>query len=712
MKAITDEFRNKLKNIKQINAVISYADRENTNYIVTQNNEILQTEAEDFLITESDEVVIENNGIQNISVYWNTNLLKSCCKMIDLETSNPIPKGTEIYVKVGILIGEEFEYVDYGKFYTTQDSEYQMTTGTYTTIGYDAMVKFNINVKENPLEFEEGVVYTLKQYLDMICDKCGVIKTFTLDSNVNASKSVIDNNPYSNNEKTTYRDILDDIAECLGTNFVINKDNRITNKDFKVSFIQSDVSRVNDIIFGTIEPTEEDYKKYDVNFDGVIDISDRIIIQQIINGQRPPYLIGITLDDDFMKNNNVYVGEKKDGITGIQVYDRDTMLNYTGTDESVYVIKNNNIMNKFSSQLLDNVLPKIEGISYYKYNLETFGILALECFDFFNFEHNNTNYLLLSLHNDIQVSQGLNEEISYDFEREDNTNDYETSTSNSNLKDAFIEIDKANSQIVLKVQEDGSLAEVELGTDAESGSRFNVKADNINLEGYTTINNGFGVDLEGNMFANGGTFGGTINTSQNCTVGNNLYVGQNQSGGDLTGKGIYFNNDTKIDRKTAGGGVIDILSIYSPKAISNVINGNTMINLTDGYVNAYGVFRVILNSENICTFQSNEIQFAFQPRIVSDKRLKKQIKNVDVSWIDELKVKEYEYKNSPGNKQIGLIAQDYENKDYAKYFLGKKDDGYYGIQYGNITNALIQYCQELKKEVSELKKEVKSLKGE
>lgn len=43
---------------------------------------------------------------------------------------------------------------------------------------------------------------------------------------------------------------------------------------------------------------------------------------------------------------------------------------------------------------------------------------------------------------------------------------------------------------------------------------FEVNADNIKLEGYTTINGGFGVDLEGNMFAKNGTFEGTISASE------------------------------------------------------------------------------------------------------------------------------------------------------------------------------------------------------
>lgn len=44
----------------------------------------------------------------------------------------------------------------------------------------------------------------------------------------------------------------------------------------------------------------------------------------------------------------------------------------------------------------------------------------------------------------------------------------------------------------------------------EASKVAKIKAKNIELEGYTTINGNFGVDLEGNMFANNGNFSGNI----------------------------------------------------------------------------------------------------------------------------------------------------------------------------------------------------------
>lgn len=58
-------------------------------------------------------------------------------------------------------------------------------------------------------------------------------------------------------------------------------------------------------------------------------------------------------------------------------------------------------------------------------------------------------------------------------------------------------------------------------------NNINLTADNIALEGYTTINGGFSVDESGNMTAKGATFNGVINNNDNFMVATsgNLKVG-------------------------------------------------------------------------------------------------------------------------------------------------------------------------------------------
>lgn len=83
-------------------------------------------------------------------------------------------------------------------------------------------------------------------------------------------------------------------------------------------------------------------------------------------------------------------------------------------------------------------------------------------------------------------------------------------------------------QALLKVNSQGKIVIASLYADPDTGSEFKVESDNIKLEGYTTINGNFSVDLEGNA------------TMKNATItGGNVYL---PSGGRVIGgEGILTN---------------------------------------------------------------------------------------------------------------------------------------------------------------------------
>lgn len=73
-----------------------------------------------------------------------------------------------------------------------------------------------------------------------------------------------------------------------------------------------------------------------------------------------------------------------------------------------------------------------------------------------------------------------------------------------------------------KANNDYRLAELAFEID-EDESTAKLAADNIKLEGYTTINGSFGVDLKGNMFALNGRFGGLVTHEQTIIHGGNKF---------------------------------------------------------------------------------------------------------------------------------------------------------------------------------------------
>lgn len=686
MKPISNDFKEALKNIKQIDAIISYADRENTNFIITQNSEMLLTEAQDYLVTESAEIVIDNNGIKNSAIYWNTDVFKSVCKMLDLETSNAIPKGTELNIKVGLLVEGEYEYVDYGKFYTIEEPKYNLDAGTYSTTVYDKMINFNIKAIENPLTFEEGVTYTLKQYLEMICDKCGVLYSFDFTNVVNKNKEVIDGNPYEANKDVTYRDILDDIAECLGTNFIINVNNKITNKE--------------------------------------IAMNSQIII-----------------DADILKDTNVYIGEKKNAIDGLQVYDGSTMLNYYGEGNSVFKIKNNNIMNKNSQELMSGVLSMIDSFEYYTYNLETFGILALEPFDCFTVTYNNTNYLLCSFHNDIKLRGGVEEEISYEFKEEDDTNDYSVSNkddalrnSENDIRDAYIEIDKANGQIVLKANSNGNIVQAELNASAEDGSAFNVKADNINFTGKTfnltsenvaITSTNFSVDKNGNMNCNNADVRNINIRSGDITIGETtggrVRIQMNQSSNGI-------NIESSSSQAIYGDNLIHFFNVnnFNPRLWISADNDSyTSINL---FSNGYGRASIeadngsgylyLTNSSQTNTIVLNGSTGNVRCVSLTQTSLEEDKKNIEkytgaIQEVLKTDIYKYNFKDEDDKikKHLGFVIG--KSRNYSKEIVAVDDDGNeIGVDNYSMTSLCLQAIKEQQTQIEELKQEIKELKNE
>ena len=273
--------------------------------------------------------------------------------------------------------------------------------------------------------------------------------------------------------------------------------------------------------------------------------------------------------------------------------------------------------------------------------------------------------------------------------------------------------DEINLEVSKKVGEDEVISTIN-----QSAEKIELKANRLVID-----SDYFKLSEDGKMEAVDGKFSGDINTDSNVVVGNDLYVGQNQSSDTIDKKYIYFSNDSYIQRIRQASTNTDVIKInadyiaiqkdshrtasFSDSNIS--LESTNIFNIySDGFVNIMGGFKWI-------NFDSSGITASTQITVASDERLKDNIKNINVDWINDLKVKEFEYKNDNGRKQIGLIAQEYLDKDYSKYFLNDFDlngEKYYGISYGNITNALIQYCQEMNEKINKLEKRIEELESD
>ena len=265
--------------------------------------------------------------------------------------------------------------------------------------------------------------------------------------------------------------------------------------------------------------------------------------------------------------------------------------------------------------------------------------------------------------------------------------------------------DEINLEVSKKVGEDEVISAINL-----SSEEAQINADKISLKGKTiqltsdniAINSRYlQIDKYGNITASKGTFSGTVTTDENLTVGRNIYLAMDST----YRKNIYLSNNSVISRLVNAGPYDEAIEIKS--ADIHLVSGTGSIS-----VNPDNAF---VQSGNVYLRGDNNVYSNKQITITSDERLKDNIKNISVDWINDLKVKEFEYKDDNGRKQIGLIAQEYLDKDYSKYFLNDFDlngEKYYGISYGNITNALIQYCQEMNEKINKLEKRIEELESD
>lgn len=656
MKKFSNEFRPALREMRQLNAIVSYHDPKGFYILTTEDDDNLLTENEFEIATESGVIDYDKETINSVNPLFNASLFKTTCKSIQIECKNKIPIGTYLKVEIGVYKPNEdkYEYLDYGDYLVNEEPVYQADSNDYLVTGYDKMIESMINYDDNPLSITFPIKH--KNFVIAICDKFNW--KYNLIDYPNANKNIVKD--FYKGQNLTYRDVLDDLNGACGGSFMFDLNNNL---------IWKRPTETNEIV------EDDDLKDVNVDF-----------------SEKYGKVNALTITT----NGNVVLDSKEDSQS----------IQENGKAE--FNINDNYILSYSTSDFIDEMFDEVNGLEYYLYDVDSTGLLIFEALDMFTFRHNGIDYKTIMLNDDIKLTQGL-VETTFAEKPKETKNDYITTDKEKNkLNNAIISLDKANAEIVLKVDSNGRISQVRLDGNADSGSVIEINADQINLTADDILNliagntinltaknieidsTNFKVDKDGNMTAKSGTFEGTVNTDKDLTVGNNAYIGQNQASSSDVQKYLYFSNNAWIRRwifPNTGGNYLRIQSDLN----TGLACGSGHIYVLDG-----------------------SIQMSHQPIIESDKRLKQKIKNIDVSFINDIKIKEFEYINTPGKKQIGVIAQDYINKEYSKYFLNKNlnDNGeeYYSVSYGNITNALIKYCQEMNKQIETLQNQVNELK--
>ena len=155
MKSFNQGFRESLRGIRDIYAIVSYISTMGVNILTTENGNYLGTESGNYLGTEKGAYNVENDAIYSVRPYYSTALFKTICYGLDLECKFAIPSGTEINVMLGTTnkTTGDIEYIEYGYFTIYGDADYNADYGTYTMKAYDHMLDSMISFKDNPYLF-------------------------------------------------------------------------------------------------------------------------------------------------------------------------------------------------------------------------------------------------------------------------------------------------------------------------------------------------------------------------------------------------------------------------------------------------------------------------------------------------------------------------------------------------------------------------------
>lgn len=461
MKTFSDTFRSALREDRQLNAIVSYKTDQTFMILTTQDDKNLLTEANDFLVTQQGFLEYDKETINSVNPLYNVSLLKTTCKSVQIDSNNKIAKGTWVNVKIGVYKEDtqNYEYLDFGNYYVNEEPTYQADSNSYLITAYDKMIESMVNYDDDPLSITFPIKH--KDLVIAICNKLGW--SYDLIDYPNYNKNV-PKDLYTG-QNLTYRDILDDLNGVCGGSFMFNLENKL---------IWKRPTETNQIV--------EDNDLKDVNVDF---------------GEKYGKVNVLTITT----NGNVVLDSKED-TQSIQENGR-----------SEFNINDNYILNYSTKDFIDGLFNEINGLEYCLYDIDSTGLLIFEPLDIFTFRHNGVDYKTIMFNDDIKLTQGL-VETTFAEKPEETEKDYTTTDKDKNkLNNALISLDKANAEIVLKVDSNGKISQVRLDGNADDGSVFNVKADNIKLEGYTTINGNFKIDNAGNMECENAKINGTIKGS-------------------------------------------------------------------------------------------------------------------------------------------------------------------------------------------------------
>ena len=396
MKARTNEFKQQIASLYETKNTITYT-ISGTSYTLTDEE------------------------LYSIEPHYETDLLKSVMKALDIQSNVSIPNGTIINYQFGIKVRENsldnYDYISYGN-YVVYSSEKQEDEDTYLIKCYDKMLYSMVDY-ETPKVSGVAITYpiTVRNYISAICSHLGLTFKNASDTFTNYDKEIpkelyLDEDGKSLGYK--FRDVLDELAQVTASNIVINE----SDDELEIRYI----TETNDTI------NEEYFDETNVNFGELYGPINTIILSRSEDSDVFAVSYPTDLADDLKK--------------AIKIKDNQIM---SGDNRGLYA---------------NEILDKLKGLSFTTCDYSSKGILYYNVCDRYTASIFGTNYSCVMLNDDVSIEDGISENVHTNIP-EEATTDYSKATND-------VKQDRKTKLIVDK-QVGEIRAEVESVLDGEDG---------------------------------------------------------------------------------------------------------------------------------------------------------------------------------------------------------------------------------------------------
>ncbi len=388
-------------------------------------------------------VTLSMEDIMSVNISYKSSLMKSVMKELKIDTLAQTTRGDVINYKLGLKVGNSFEYLPYGNF-IVEKIEKQEDKRSWLVTCYDKMLltmKDYVTPKVNNVEITFPI--TVRDYLSAICSHLGIVFANELGTFINYDK-VISKDYYldegGNSLGYTFRDVLDDLAQVTGSFIIINSDDELELKY---------ITQTNDTI-------NEEYFN-DVN----VGIGKKY-------GPINSLVFSRTGEDNIYRKDDESIED--DGLCEIKITDNQLL---SDNDRENYI---------------DELFNYLNGITYYLNDYDSRGILYYEVGDMYNASIFGNTYNCLMLNDEVNRNPGVKETI-YTVEPDTSESDYKKADkTDRKINQTSLIVDKQEGTIIGLVTKTDTIEETatnasNLSTQANAtATEANNKANNIDSD--------------------------------------------------------------------------------------------------------------------------------------------------------------------------------------------------------------------------------------